>query len=245
MRSIKKILTNSFQSIWKLITKIDMMILSIITIGCIAVIIPLIALEDKIEGVNLSIEIVSSISSILTLILAIKLFDRFGIRKRIIDFQTDSVIKLIEELRITHCRLKGEKITYFIWFSRDQDQIKELLTEYKEDKKIILFHHGKNIIIPNGIEYIMNDLWLPEPIRDKMKFLDYGNSQVLMTPDVDRQKFMVIEFENENQDGFLIREELTSIEFLDRIDSLVSEIKNWLELHASIKMDLNLVPRVK
>jgi hypothetical protein len=244
MKSLLEFLIKTCERIWNSFKKQNLLAIGFLTTSVIALIFPIITLNTM-EGLKLGIELVTSITTFLTLIIAIKLFDRFGIRKRVVDYQTDSIIKLIEELRITRCSLKGEKVTYFVWFTREQNSIKKILRERNEEKKIVVFHHGQTIIIPKNIELIMNDLWLPETIRNKMSFLDFNYAQIILSDKIDKLKFIVAEFENENQDGFVIKEELTSIQFLECIESLILEIKNWLEIHASIKIDLNLVPRSK
>lgn len=215
---------------------------SFLTLSFLSLIIPLLILKDKSEGFKLGIELLTGLSAILTLIIAINLFDRFGIRNKLIDYQTNSVIKLIEILRKTHCRLKGHKLMYEIWFSRDQESIKKFLKDNKEDGKLVVFHHGQNIMIPKSIEESLNDLWLPESIRKRLDFLDFRVVSIVFEEKVDSEKFIVAEFENDNQDAFLAKENMTAIEFINNIEILITEVTSWIEEYASIKINLNLRP---
>lgn len=221
----------------------NLIICILIACSILSFLIPLVLIQDKKEGLELGIDLISVITTFLTFLIALLLFDKFGIRKRVIDYQTDSIIKLIEELRKTLCILKGEKVNYMIWFTRDLTQIKHWLINNNEDKKLVIFHHGQNIMLPKNIESIMNDLWLPKPIRKKMEFLDFNVVSIMESEKPDKQRFIVAEFENENQDMFFYKEELTPIQFIEYIEELIRDIKNWLEAQASIRIDLNIRPK--
>jgi len=191
------------------------------------------------DDIKLASELVRTIATVTTLIIAIALFDRFGMRKIMVERQMIVVIELIEYLRKTSFVIESETMNYVIWFSRDTDVYKENQDYEADKKKQIIFRYGKNLLVPIEIVDAINNLWIPSQIKDKLNFLDFRVASVAEI--IDEKKFMIVQFDRENQNGFFRKEEQTFEEFLSNISLLMKSLKKWIEKNADIN-ELNLSP---
>ncbi len=192
------------------------------------------------ESIKLTTDIVRTISTILTLIIALILFDKFGLRKVGVEKQTNAVIKLIEDLRQTCAVINCGKYKYFVWFTSDLNVFKANAVFEKDKIKKIIFKHGENIMIPTGVNDALNNLWIPPTIKDKLKFLDFHMAMVLDSKDIDLSIHAIVEFEKKNQNMYFLKETQTFEEFLIKIQVLMKSLKEWVDKHADI--ELNLTP---
>jgi hypothetical protein len=194
--------------------------------------------ESFYSKLSLAFSTLGSISTLITLIIAIKLFDRFGIEAKFAEKQFDKVIDLIELLKGKQIFIESNKFKYFIQPSQKQFQELKTLEQYLIDsKKTILISVEDYNNAVSSLLILKRNYWLPKQIKVKMEFLDI---------------FGISEVENQNDETFVKLffnlktpeiwgkplPELTFEEFNKNLIDLVSEIENWLKIHSDIPLDL-------
>lgn len=195
------------------------------------------------KSIEFSSMLLSTFATIFTLIVALLLYDRFGGRSKAIDNQLKIVLELIEFLRTNKVNIESfgepEKLTWFIWFSKDMSLFRKV-PNFKYDKnKFVILRVGKDHLIPYEILRIINDFWLPDEIRKKMEFLEFRSGTFMDEHDFDKKNYVFLNFHHENQDYFLVSESYTFEQLLTNIEDLMNTIKSWIKRNTNIKIDLN------
>jgi hypothetical protein len=199
--------------------------------------------SDFIEGIKLGTSIISSLATITAMIIALLLFDRFGLNKRFINYQTDSLIKLIELLRNSLCTIEGKHMHYIIPLAQDLKQRKELIIkENDQDKKLIFACSDENYHPLEDITQLINDYWMPDVIKRKMKFLELVGTYDKPPFDILPQNILKVNFGGRNSDKYVANYEINCIEFLENIEDLNKEISDWFSKNSTLKLGDDLRP---
>ncbi|MGN6343260.1 MAG: hypothetical protein ACTHML_19940 [Ginsengibacter sp.] len=94
--------------------------------------------------------------SVTTLIIAVLLFDRFGVNAKFKDRQVDKVLELAILLKETNITASSTKMTYYVHATQSSEEIRNSVPFYKEDA-------GKTILYPENFKDFIKDLYA---IRD-------------------------------------------------------------------------------
>ena len=81
----------------------------IVIVALIAFLIPFLFTDKTNQILNVSGGLLSTVSSIITLLIALILFDKYGLRKTIKDKQSDLVLGLIEDLKRVRVFIEGQE----------------------------------------------------------------------------------------------------------------------------------------
>ncbi|WP_298393164.1 hypothetical protein [Flavobacterium sp.] len=197
--------------------------------------------EDKLLDVfSVSLGFVSTTATLITLYIAFKLYDRFGIDTIFIQRRTDKVLELVDLLKGKYMYPIGEIGEYNLGTNRDKIiGIKEL-PFYKLDKnKLVLVSVEDYNKAWLKIFEIKRSYWLPKKIKKKIEFLEF--KMFLKTENSLSKEFIRINF-NEVDEKIWSETypKMTFDEFLSNIDDLVKSIEKWLKKYSNIKLDLNL-----
>lgn len=216
---------------------------------CGAISLPFWFQTDIKEAINISAYLISTISSVFTIIIAFILFDRFGVSKKTLDKNVETVFKLLEVIKskIIYAEYESDSGTHHLAIS-----ISDNLGEFKKNKimleKDILFNYED---INNGlyeINQFANDVWLPIQIRKKIKTISLVSASSVKDDFIPKNKCVRIYFhlypearkEKEVMWYMTNQKETTFNEFLSNLENLVSEIKTWLNNHSNFKLELNI-----
>jgi len=183
-----------------------------------------------------SSNMISALASLATLFIAVLLYSKYGVEKSILDKQTETVLRLLTELKKTRFLCEWSDGVLQLRLDRLQDKYWK---EY-EDKKL-LFDGG----YAEGLKDIWDiteDVFLPVEIADK---IDPLIVQVIIG-DQKRKDYMVVEIPGYPQKlkenhffGLLNGKQMTVREFVLLWSAVTDATKKWLKEHSSISFDLN------
>lgn len=106
-----KQVSSDFTNIQPMMKRRSITLILLLTV-LLSIILPLI-FKDKNESINSTINviatIISSLSTLITLVIAIILYNKFGIETPLLEKNTSIVFEFIEELKVSYLNLSGEK----------------------------------------------------------------------------------------------------------------------------------------
>ncbi len=228
-------------------SKILLIILILLILGAIAL--PFWFQTDIKEAINMSGYLISTIASAVTIIIALLLFDRFGVSKKTLDKKVETVFKLLELIKskTIYAEYESDSGTHYSAISMSDN-----LEQFKQDKiileKDILFNYED---INNGLSEINQftaNVWLPVQIREKIKRLSLVSASSVKENFSPKNKCVRIYFNlyPETRNGKKIvwymtnQKETTYNEFLTNLEDLVIEIKAWLNKYSNSDLKLNI-----
>lgn len=208
-----------------------------------AILVPLILRKESEtlnQTINISAVIISSLASIITLLIALFLFNKFGIESPLITKSSANVFSLLEKLKETN-----------IIFSSDNLYFQVQMSNPFKYNQYIESYYSEKVIFP---QYYLDDLVKLFEISDN------PFTPQLISEKVDRLRFQVLSFDvdtNKVNDYLKIRvvggqrisnemlgrfngEDFTVLEFLTLLDDIATEIKSWLQKNSSVPVNLNL-----
>ena len=214
-----------------------------------AVILPFWFQTNTKEAMNMSGYLISTIASVVTIIIALLLFDRFGVSKKTLDKNVETVFKLLEVIKskTIYTEYESDSSTHHSAIS-----ISDNLEQFKQDKimleKDILFNYED---INNGLSEINQfaaNIWLPVQIKEKIKKVSLVSASSVNDSFLQKNKCVKISFnlypearkEKEVMWYMTNQKETTFNEFLSNLEDLVAEIKIWLNKHSNYDLELNI-----
>jgi len=197
--------------------------------------------------------------AVTSIIIAISLFDQFGLNKKLTEKRVELIIDLLTELKNQsgfgcHYQLKG-KLFMSTSFYFEKDMAKKAIESYSDrDSSGILntrFMMDSNDFY-NGFEKVrevVNNPIMPKSIVDKIQFLGvsggYSNSEIKEADEIAH-----IYFTSEYKKKLVKKEtkywcissrnDCTLLEFLQKFDDLFDACENWTDKHSNINEGLNL-----
>lgn len=206
----------------------------------IAIILPF-YFRDKTESfnqtLNLTATIISSVAAILTFIVALFLFDKYGIEATLLEKNTSAVFAFLEELKLTKFFIYGEK--YGLNLEMHNPHLFSL-ESYYGDKLIfpIEYYDGLNKLLS-----ISASPFMPKSIADKAQGLRFS----VLAFDVkeeDYKKYSIVnlagQYKMDGKYGRFNHEDMTLFQFLNILDEIKTETVNWIKKNSNYAPDLNL-----
>lgn len=229
------------------------MILGGIAICIIVSVVPFFIRSDKddlFSTISLSLTAICAIGTILTLVFAIIIFDRFSLKGKFLDSQTNKVFDLIDELKGKSCAIyygNGKGIIYVRFTGQELKNLNGFEPFESCRKNQILMNYEDLDKSTDKLLEISRSYWLPEEIKSKMEFLNIGALldpvDYLMTNNYTRLRLGEFSKDADNWEWCPIMPELTIEQFVINIDNLIIAIEEWLSKHSDIKLNLNLIER--
>lgn len=226
----------------KAIKKSNLILISILTCG-LAFILPFFfkSCEDTFLTVfSVSLTAVGTVATLWTLVIAVYLYDRFGLESKFIEKQTDKVLELVDLLKGKTIVVKSTGFNYFIRPSRTQLQQFNSFKNYQNDKdKKVLISPDDFDKSTREIIAIMRSYWLPEDIKKKMEFLKIWGITKFNENSFDA--YVRFDFQTIADDNWAVPfPEMTFGSFNNNLHDLILTIENWLSKHSGIELDLKL-----
>lgn len=210
-------------------------------IWAIVIIIPLslipIILKDPSDSWNTilssSFTILGTLISIVTIIIGVLLYDKFGITAKFKEKQVWEVIELAMVLLKTRISAKSNKIKYFVNATQSSEIMRKNFPAYQLDSnKTLLFPSNYEKLIKE-IYSFMNSHWLPKEIKDKMVIFDLLGFVDVENPE-DHQ-YVKINFNDQGNDVWKCTVPQLTLEMLNiNLNGLYVTIDTWLKKHSDI-----------
>ncbi|MFH7002161.1 hypothetical protein [Flavobacterium bizetiae] len=219
----------------------------ILTLGMF--LIPFWLYADNKEALNIATNLISIISSLITVVIAFLLFDKFGVSKKALDKNIEVVFKLLEVIKskTIFTEYESDSGTHHSVISigdsshesKDNDLIKN---------KIIVFNYDDINKGLNEINQFANNVWLPSQIKNKVQKISLRSASSVKDTISHKDKYVKIYFDlypEARKDIKVMwfktnQKETTFEEFRVSLEDLVFEIKTWLNKHSKHKLDLNI-----
>ena len=195
------------------------------------------------NGINLGASLVSSLSGLVTMVIAFLLIDRFGFDKKIANLQLESVIKLIQALSDFRCIVSGDKYHYQIPFTDNLTRQKEIMKQKNDGVKKLVFLKTDKDSIFQEVNKLLNDFWLPDSIKFNLKFIEYFGSIDVLEINQMPQNSLTATFGGNEMQEILIIQDSTFQEFIANVEKLNIEIRRWWSEHSQVKLQMNLKPK--
>jgi len=196
------------------------------------------ALDESInDTLRISTGIVGAICSLMTLIIALILFDRYGLKKSMTEKRAEASLKLLERIRQLKFFIKGEDS--FILYSplnqwqSDYEKFNEMLLVFDKSYLEFLINYFKEF----------NTLYLPPKIAEKLRNVE-PTSISYNIESYQRGKYLEVRipgFSKENERfGKFNNSDLNFYNFQNLWIEMVDELEAWLKSSNIQFEDLNV-----
>lgn len=203
----------------------------------ILILFPFIIGDSILNKISSSVSIISNVASFITVIIALLLYDKFGIDKSIKDKNLKASLDLLEQIKKTFITIQGDKFminyrpTVFAMQWYEDSYSKELIfsSSYSSDISF-LTNFSDNLYLPKEIKLKLDEL-LPFSMTqtsEDIKMSDFGKVSIGQPKDVE-WKFDIIN-----------NEKVTLYDYLFKWDDLITTIQDWCNKHSDSKIDLNI-----
>jgi hypothetical protein len=205
------------------------------------------------RSISESLAVASSLSSLLTLLIALELFNKFGIEQEILQKNLEFVSKVFGLLAKIEISANVDGSFHFIRLSRDlrEGLVQRFNNKYGEmivagDISVMsglreLLDIGESIYMPREIascirKFNFSSINYAEDIvksKDKYIFLQFiGASKKVFSMELNK-------YIDDNRVGLLDDKEMKLKDYLQTFDDLYKSCNKWLKNNSSINLDLN------
>lgn len=225
--------------------KINSILCFCILLGIIFIALLTVKDSTLISRISLAFTAIASIATVATLIIAIKLYDEYGLKNYFINKQVEKVFDLVSLLKGKTFLARAGDYNYMIRHNSEQlDSFNEQIEQYSRDKyKHVLISLKNYKIYADSFLEIKRSHWLPESIRAQMKYIEiYGT----ISGDFPLSEFVILSFENvvDSSDLVQIVPSMTLENFVSSTKLLTLAIETWLTTHSPIKLDLRFEEKI-
>ena len=200
--------------------------------------------RGKTESINqtldLSATIISSLAAMVTLWIALLLFNKYGIDSSLIEKNSSKVFELLEQIKATRFSFGSNKLWFNIVMSDPFKYNKQIENYYKEK---LIFTETYTYSLQKLFE-INSSPFMPTVISEEVDRLQL----FLMSFDVqqniidDYLKVLVMDGKetSEIKFGRFNGEDLTVFEFLNILENIKVAVEKWVNQNSTIPVKLNL-----
>lgn len=193
-----------------------------------------------ISTLSLAFTAIASIATIGTLVIALKLYDQYGLRTVHIQKQSDKLFELITFLKGKMFTATSNSMSYFIRLIPNQSTGFSELNCYSADAhKVIFICKSDYENFADSVLEIQRSIWLPEEIKNALNFFEI----IAVTKDhYEKKEHILLSFKQSEQseDPVRIYPDMTLSDFVRSVENLAIEIDNWVQLHSPVPLDLKL-----
>lgn len=213
-------------------------ILCLIIGGAILFLLPFFFDKDTNTNIATGVNLLSGFCSLLTLIIALLLFNKYGIEKTLIEKQTQEVFQLLENLTNTTLVINSNDLFMRFCPAKPYDKF----YENYYDRQVLFslsYFEGLNSVIGFG-----NKVFLPKEIGEKLRAMQIvaithkinepNENALKVTPEAVYTK------NNTDRYGLGNDTAITFKEYIEQWISLIDLITDWIGKNSSIKSELNL-----
>ena len=188
--------------------------------------------ESIVSGVNL----ISGIASFLTLLIALLLYNKFGIETSLLEKQTKQVFELLENLNNYSVLLQGKDVFMTL---NPAKPYRKFYEEYYERKLVF------SVKYIEGLQHIwkhVDNVFLPKEIANKLSLLQVYLISNLKEEIEDNQLKVSAPFAMDEVEKFGEGNDKNTnlMTFISDWVDLIEEIKKWIRNNSSMNSELNL-----
>jgi len=196
--------------------------------------------ESLNSTLSTSFTIVSTLVAIITLIVAIILFDRFGVNAKFKEKQLDTVLELVNELKLLSLTVSNGQQTYLNYVRKCINLEKLPKGIYDVDKKKTLLFPENFYQILKPIYALFASPWLPSEIKEKMMFLNIFATDNIN--DFDYSKYVKIDINKMGTEPWVVTAPKFTFEmFSINLSVLLTTTLKWINQHSNIKVEFDLI----
>jgi hypothetical protein len=191
------------------------------------------------DRVSRSRDIVTALSAFITLVIALLLYDRFGIGKSLLEKQNNSVISLLEAMKRLRLVLHGRDGIFLFTVSRKK-------FDYFESQslggKALLFNY-RYLEEMKDISNAAENLLLPPQIREAFQPLIYHTFNTVRPDQTLPDEYLLIDpvtIDEKEIYGKFNNQQTTLSEYLSSWRTIIQVSTQWLRDHSSIQIELNI-----
>jgi hypothetical protein len=201
---------------------------------------PFFLTQNANNALSVGTNTVSSTASIITLLIALLLYSKYGVEKSLISKQTEVVFRLLVALKKTRFLILhdgGSLYSGALFLSLDSLGNK-FFNEYKNKNLIFGMSYAVGL---NNIWEISEDIFLPTEISNSIRPL----MAQTISEEKEKDEYMAVivqgHFNKAKDDlsGRLNDKDITMQEFIDQWMLVIKESKKWLKDYSNMKVDLN------
>ncbi len=212
------------------------LVIAIIIFSLLVFLLPFFLSKETNENIVSGINIISGFATLLTLVIALLLYNKFGIEKSLLDKQTNKVFELLESLNKSFIFIEGSRIMmkfkptrpYYKIFESHYDKKLLFSPTYMEGLENV-WKYSNDIFLPKSIAKRLNKLQI-YMLAKKEENLDDDQLRVYVPTKSDVKEYF----------GMANNKETVFIDFVTNWNELVDEIKSWISKNSSMKSELNL-----
>lgn len=220
--------------------KIFLAVLVILLISGACLFVPFLIDEKSLKPILSGLEILAAVSSVLTLLIAVLIFNKFGIEESLLKRQTEVLHDLLGAMKKFGLRIHNEGIYINFTIERRNEPF---LEPYHDST---LLFSSDIFSAMKEIDDCLGDVFMPNEIR--RSFLPLQVSILAMLPKGENtlhNYFMVdsrvSQGKKENDSyGHLNNVEMTFKQYTDVWKDCIEAVKGWLQKNSSLKVDLNI-----
>jgi hypothetical protein len=207
----------------------------------LSIILP-ISFRDKSETVNQTLNIIatltSAIASLLTLIIAIILFNKYGIETPLLQKNTEVVFSFLEEFKKTSFLIQGKN--YGLMITLHSSSQYTHFEDWYGEKLLFSTEYMSSL---DKLMKISESPFMPKSIYDKIDKLRF-HVLVMDIKDEDLDKYATVMTIGQQligaKFGRFNHQDMTLFEFLNIIEEVKSEIVKWISKNSNYSPDLNI-----
>ena len=215
----------------------------IIGLSVIFVSILLVCADTLNARLSLAFTSIASLATVATLLIAIRLYDKFGLKQHLILKRAEKIFELLDVLLdYTFLATTGRSGTLMIRANLKQLNGFIHFPNYDEiSSKFVFVSFPDYEVFFERIQDIRTSYWLPEQIQEKMDFfILIGFGGVEFDPAI-HAKLTFGESIKEEKNYILVKPDMTVGNYVDNLTGVVKEIDNWLKAHSDV--DIKIAPR--
>lgn len=192
------------------------------------------------QTLNLSATIISSLAAVVTLWIALLLFNKYGVESPLVEKSSSKVFDLLEQIKATRFSFGNDKLYFNVGMSDPFKYHKQLENYYKQN---IIFSETYIYSLEKIFE-ISSNPFMPPPIFEKVDRLQF----FMMSYDIGKDKendYLKVQVMGdkklaEPKFGRFNGADLTVFEFLNILEEIKTSIEKWVGDNSTIPVKLNL-----
>lgn len=197
---------------------------------------PFFLISSAKESLSVGANVVSAVASLVTLLIAILLYSKYGVEKSVLDKQTETVLRLLTELKKTRFLCEWDGGMLQLTLDRLQSQY---WSDYKDKKLLFDGGYAEGL---NSIWEIVDDVLLPAEIAKKFNPLVVG----VIVGNQKSDGYMRVEipgYSHKTREnhffGLLNGKQISVEEFVGSWSAVIEATIKWLKDHSNKSIDLN------
>ena len=202
--------------------------------------------ESTLDVLSVSLSAIGTVATVITLFIAINLYQKFGLESRFIGTQTDKILEIVDLFKGKSFMANTNSFTYICGTNKEKIKMLKTGSNYQLDKNRIVLINDKDFTNTwDKLLEIKRSYWLPAKIKKKIEFLDFIMFDNVA--DAFDEKYIRIYNDSINKteikdiEWLITNPTITFEEYNISINALIKSIEKWLRQHSDIKIDLNLI----